>query len=222
MAWKFLSYELNNSTPAYGNGDGITIEKVRSIANNGDSSNNSAISLASHLGTHIDFPYHFSPTGKKCADYTADQFVFSNIIIIDISTENINEYLIRDVNLSKLPYDLHCDLLIIKTGFTSKRGTEEYWNYNWGFAPETADFIKAKLPNVQCLMFDTISLTSFQNRPLGRTAHHSFLIENNLLLVEDADLSQLSEHSNLGIVIIAPLRFIDCDGTPVTVLANEV
>lgn len=222
MAWKFLSYELNSTTPAYGNGDGITIEKARSIAGNGDTSNNSVISLASHLGTHIDFPYHFSADGKKCADYSADKFVFSNIVVIDISAEDVQDYLIRPENLSKLGSNTDCDLLILKTDFTSKRGTEEYWNYNWGFAPESAGFIKGKLPNIKCLLFDTISLTSFQDRPTGRIAHRAFLIENDLLLVEDADLSEISESSNLETVIISPLRFDDCDGTPVTVLANEV
>lgn len=222
MGWKFLSYELNSSTPAYGNGDTITIEKSRSIARNGDTSNNSVLNLASHLGTHIDFPYHFSADGKKCSDYSADKFVYSNTVVIDISAENIRDFLIHPENLSKLVLNESCDLLILKTGFTSKRGSEAYWNYNWGFAPQSASFIKEKLPNVKCLLFDTISLTSFQDRPTGRIAHRSFLLENELLLVEDADLSEISENSHFETVIISPLRFDDCDGTPVTVLANEI
>ena len=221
MGWKFLSYELNSSTPAYGNGEGISIVKSRSILK-GDTSNNSVLGLASHLGTHIDFPFHFSANGKKCADYSAKTFVFESVVIIDISDENVQNYLIQPENLSKLKINSDCDLLILKTDFTSKRGTEEYWNYNWGFAPESAYFIKKKLPNVKCLLFDTISLTSFQDRPTGRVAHNTFLIENDLLLVEDADLSEVFDNSFFSTVIISPLRFDDCDGTPVTVLANEV
>ena len=114
----------------------VFVSKTRNILK-GDTSNNSFIELASHLGTHIDFPFHFSANGKKCADYSAKNFVFESVVVLDISNENVKNYLIQPDNLSKLEVNNDCDLLILKTNFTSKRGTEEYWNYNWGFAPES-------------------------------------------------------------------------------------
>ena len=152
----------------------------------------------------------------------ASQFIFNTVQIQDISNEIITDFLISPDNLTSIKRNEKCDLLILKTNYCYKRYTEEYWNYNWGLSPECANYLKEKLPNLQCILFDTISLTSFQNRPKGRVAHKEFLIENNLLIVEDVDLREINSQTNLNQIIIAPLRFENCDGTPVTILAHEI
>ena len=79
----FLSYFLDQNTPAYGGEtDLISVKRSRSIIN-GDNSNNSIITLTSHIGTHIDFPFHFSNDGKKSDDYPASFWIFNNIGIIN-------------------------------------------------------------------------------------------------------------------------------------------
>ena len=66
---------------------------------------------------------------------------------------------------------------------------------------------------------DFISLTSFQNRPLGRVAHRAFLGgDRPLLLVEDMDLSRLDVHPKK--MICTPLMIEKLDGCPVTVIAE--
>ena len=66
---------------------------------------------------------------------------------------------------------------------------------------------------------DFISLTSFQNRELGRESHRSFLGgEHPILLIEDMDLSQLST-SPLSIQCL-PLLIYGLDGAPVSIIAK--
>jgi len=65
----FLSHFIDVDTPIYGGEKGrININSVRSI-DTGDSSNDSIIEFPLHIGTHIDFPFHFSNEGKKSNDY---------------------------------------------------------------------------------------------------------------------------------------------------------
>ena len=61
-----------------------------------------------------------------------------------------------------------------------------------------------------------ISLTSKKNREEGKKAHVSFLIDNEILVVEDMNLSDLVQTPD-GI-IIAPLKIFNIDGVPCNVI----
>ena len=69
--------------------------------------------------------------------------------------------------------------------------------------------------------FDSVSVSSFSNRMLGREAHKAFLDPlNPILLLEDMDLTLLSEDSKIKKLDIAPLRISKCDGLPCTIIAE--
>ncbi len=219
MPITFLSYELSDNLSGYGDGQRVEIEQIRSISR-GDSSNNSFLKLPGHFGTHIDFPKHFIDTGKVCSDYNAEDFVFQNVSFIDIQNQKVDDYLLKPIHFNDLKSNEKTDLLIIKSGFCSIRHTEDYWLKNWGFSPETAHFFAEKLPNLKAILFDLMSLTSYQERMIGREAHHAFLGEQDFLLIEDADLSKVDDSTIWKEVVIAPLRFANSDGAPVTVIAK--
>ena len=75
----YLSYFIDNETPLYGGKQGEIDIKPESLIVNGYSSNNSIIRMPSHVGTHIDFPYHFSETGSKSNDYPASFWIFNKV-----------------------------------------------------------------------------------------------------------------------------------------------
>jgi kynurenine formamidase len=78
MSIIFLSYFLNANTPVYGGAKGsVLFEELRSISK-GDTSNNLYLKFPNHIGTHIDFPRHFSDTGKSLNDYSADFWIFNH------------------------------------------------------------------------------------------------------------------------------------------------
>ena len=85
----FLSYFLNESTPVYG-GDlnAFVVKRTRQIIK-GDNSNNMHLSFPNHIGTHIDFPFHFSTSGKTCSDYPASFWVFTKIGFLECSIEEL-------------------------------------------------------------------------------------------------------------------------------------
>ena len=66
---------------------------------------------------------------------------------------------------------------------------------------------------------DFISLTSYQNREIGREAHKNFLGGNNpILLVEDMDLSKIENTPRK--LICVPILVHGLDGSPVTIIAE--
>ena len=219
--WKFLSYSLSSALSGYGDGKRISIRKLKSQAK-GDSSNNSEISLPSHFGTHLDFPLHFNLRGKSIDNYNAEDFVFKSVKIIDLQNIKFSSYLISVENLKalELTENQETDFLFFKTGYCEIRDTEKYWRYGLGFDIGTAEFIKLKFPNLKAIGFDLISLSSYQERKTGRKAHFEFLIENDLLIIEDVDLRGVSTKTKIKQLIVAPIRFENADGTPVTILAN--
>lgn len=219
--WTFLSYILSDSLSGYGNGRRIRIENVRSIER-GDTSNNTELVFPSHYGTHIDFPLHFSINGKSINNYTATDFVFSSVEVIDLSDIDIKDYLIsiEDIQKFKIESNRQTDFLIVKTGFCHYRDQEKYWKYGLGFDIGTANYLKQIFPNLKAIGFDLISLNSFQKRDIGREAHKEFLLENDLLIVEDINLTKVFSNTKINEIIIAPLRFDKAEGTPVTILAK--
>lgn len=220
--WELLSYPLSPDLSGYGNGAQLSIKQIRSISN-GDSSNNTEFCMPSHLGTHIDFPYHFSAIGKTIDDYSPSSFIYNNISIVSIeSISKIDDYLIKPEHLEiHLNFcSKNTELLLLKTGFCNIRSTDEYWKSGYGLGLGTAKLLKLSLPNLKAIGFDLISLNSYQQRDIGRIAHKEYLLDNDLLIIEDLDLSKITIESKIKQVIVSPLIIKGAEGAPVTIFAN--
>lgn len=214
--YQYLSYYLDSKTPIYGGNVGIEIVKINDISK-GDTANTKRISLHNHSGTHIDFPNHFLENGKFSSDYSADFWIFNNPYVIKISPEEDEIILLTKSLIETIPRET--DFLILNTGFYKHRGGEKFWNNNPGMSPDLAKLLKLRCPNLRVLGMDTISLTSYQNRILGREAHRKFLGENNILLVEDMNLKNLT--SQPVKLMCFPILIKGIDGCPVTIISEH-
>ena len=217
--WQFLSYNISENLTAYKNGKRIKIINERRIAK-GDSCNLTSLELPTHLGTHIDFLYHFDENGKKGDDLQANEFVFKATQLVDISNNLKNDKIITEQNFDELNFNSNTDLLIIKTGYCKERFNEKYYKNYPGFSEKLAKYFKSKMPKLRAIGFDLISLSSPLNGELGKKAHIEFLKEEKILIIEDMDLRNLDSDSQINTVVVAPLRFENSDGAPVTVLYN--
>lgn len=220
---KFLSYPLNDKAHGYGNGERFQITQVRDMCC-GDTSNNTVFKMPTHYGTHIDFPYHFSSSGKKSSNYKASDFIFNKSVCIEINPNEVEEYLISIDNLSSVieNVDEGTELLFVKTGFCDKRNTNEYWEFGFGFHPDTAFYLKSKFPKLKAIAFDLISMNSYQQREIGREAHKQFLIEHEILIVEEVDLRSVNSSTQFVEVILSPLLLENADGAPITIIAKTL
>lgn len=212
----YLSHFLDEHTPLYGGAKGVSIIPDRDISN-GDTANTKLVTLHNHSGTHIDFPNHFFVDGKKSNHYQANFWVFENPYIIDklCNTDEIIDFTVKE--LFQIPPNT--DFLIVNTGFHKYRNEERFWKNNPGFSPFLAAKLKDRCKSLRVLGMDSISLTAFQNRELGRAAHRAFLGEHNILIVEDMNLTQLDFSPTK--LMCAPLLLNNVDGAPVTIIAEN-
>ena len=211
----YLSYYINNRTPQYGGDDAIAILQRSSIAD-GDSSNSKQISMPNHVGTHIDFPRHFSIDGKTLNDYPADFWTFDNPFVLDYNAADEEIIDLNESILESIPSGT--DILFINTGFQKNRGTKKYWNNNPGLSPDLAFKLRERCSNLKIVGFDFISLSSYQNRILGREAHKEFLVKNNILVIEDMNFTNLQK--GVSLVVALPFMIDQADGGPITVIAS--
>ncbi len=215
--YKLLSYPLNEKIPVYGKKYSFQIKEERQIKKN-DTCNTFMLSFLNHSGTHIDAPRHFFTRGKPIAKFNIKELIFSRPFILNLS-KNSDE-LITEKDLRRIK---KCDLLLIKTGFYKFRRSDRYIFHNPGFSAQAADFIRKEYPYIQAIGIDTISISSYQNRPEGRQAHRILLTNNvypgkPLLLIEDMDLSVCT--LPLKKVFVAPLFIEKVDSAPCTVIAE--
>ena len=211
MKVSFLSHFINNYTPVYGGYDNqINISKKSSI-DKGDTANSLNIFFNNHIGTHIDFPFHFSSNGKKSSEYEASFWVFNKIGFIEC---DISEF---PNKIKNLPSDI--ELLIFKSGFGKNRNHDIYWKSQPVIPSSFAKLLRNRFPYLRVFGFDMISLTSKLDRNEGKKAHLAFLINNDILILEDMNLEELSATPSK--VIISPLQIADADGAPCNVISFE-
>jgi kynurenine formamidase len=217
--WIYLSHALGQKTPAYGGGEGFYKTIAKSMAK-GDSCNTERWTFSNHLGTHTDFPRHFTAHGRTIDDYPLSFFMFSRIGFADMGQVAGGRIISRqDLEPMVLPEDI--EILLIKTGFSHKRSLPAYWQENPGFSPDLADWLREAFPSLRVLGFDSISLSSFSHRDLGRQAHKRFLDhERPILPLEDMDLSGIGGASRLKQVIVAPWVVRGADAVQCTVMAE--
>lgn len=217
--WIFLSYPLSDKYSSYGDGERIDLQAASRIED-GSSNNSSKLFLSSHFGTHIDFPYHFDNRGKSGENYPPEQFIFNAVMVVYITDDTFENWLITYKNFKKISFPENIDLLLIKTGFSEKRMEDYYWENYPGLHSDLAQFFKDRMPGLKAVGLDTISISSWQNRHMGRLAHKSFLTDHEVLIIEDMDLSKLNPNIVIETIIVSPLRFENSDGAPVTVFAK--
>lgn len=216
--WFYLSYFYDDLTPSYNNGDKFTCKEIKSIRK-GDSCNSSHYSMPNHTGTHIDLPSHFDELGKTMEDYDADFWHFNKTGIIDLSM-NDSSTISPDLFIEQR-VDEDIDILLIKTGYSHKRNDAEYWKKSPVFLPQVADELRNRYKNIRMIGVDTISVSSLEDRKLGREVHKALLNNANpILIIEDMDLSKIERHTKINQLIVSPLLVKGSNGGPCTVMAE--
>lgn len=211
----YLSYFLDAETPLYGGSKGIKIEPLNQISI-GDTANTKMITMHNHSGTHVDFPNHFFEDGNVSDKYEASFWIFNNPYVLNLVVYPGMIIKLSQEQIEQVPSNT--DFLILKTGFGKFRAEDVYWKNNPGLNPNLANALRIQCKSLRAIGMDFISITSFQNRSLGRIAHKAFLGKSPILLIEDMNLSQLNRRPFT--VFCFPLLVKGLDGCPVTIIAK--
>ena len=146
-----------------------------------------------------------------------DFWFFEQPLFIEIKPR---DFLIHDEVVEELKKikNRDYDILIVKTGICDIRESEDFWKKNYGFSADLYDYLIKNFPNIRVFGFDSISISSWQNRPVGREAHKRFLNpERPILILEDMDLRNIK---NIQSVEIHPIRIENADGSFCTVIGK--
>lgn len=194
---------------------------VRSRIADGRHSNTSYLELFAHTGTHIDAPWHFVEQGRKIEDFEIGEFVFSNVLLLEIAAGPYEPISAEELK----PFHdhlLHTDCLLIYTGFSSYRSVDEsvYTHATPGLSIEAAEYLY-NFEKLRCIGVDFISIENVQNgRKTGFPVHHILLGRQvPMVLLEDADLSKLRS-KQIQKVFLFPLRMEGIEASPVAAVAE--
>ncbi len=215
MRYVWLSHIIDNETPLYGGQkNGVRIEPDKSIEV-GDSCNTSTVSMPVHAGTHVDAPRHFVGNGKTIDAVLAETWVFKNPAVVRVAVSPGQIIQPEDINTEQLRE--RTDVCLFNTGFEQHRREDTYWEKGPGIAPSVADLLLTRCPGLKAIGMDFISISSLTDRDTGREAHRAFL-GNEILIIEDMKLAEITDDQVLKEVICLPLRIAGGDGAPCTIL----
>jgi len=215
--WFWLSHELNQNTQGYRGVKSLTLTKTSSI-NKGQSSNSHNLEMNNHLGSHVDFPYHFINNGKTLSDYEATDWVFNSPLIIDLECFP-GDKITKESIIDKIQFEIEPDLVLINTGFERFRNSITYWESSPIFTEELCNYLIKKFKNLKAVGFDSISLSSLNDREQGRKAH-KVLLSNDVRIFEDLRLSLVEKSMKIKKVIALPLLIEGIDGSPLSIIAE--
>ncbi|MGN0659569.1 MAG: cyclase family protein [Emergencia sp.] len=170
------------------------------------------LSINTHMGTHIDAPYHHLKDGKKLQDYPLEKFVGKGILI-DIpglsEDEEIHRSHLEGASLSE------GDFAILKTGWEKYYGTEKYHHHPY-LAEDAVEYLaekKVSIVGIDCFSPDSTSK--------GTDHAHTGLLSRDILNVENlTNLDQIDPKKNYMYYFL-PLSTASGDGAPVRAVCIE-
>ena len=218
-----LSYPLSEQTPFYSSLPKPELRQIYDLSK-GDVCNSFYFTTSNHCGTHVDAPRHFCPDGRRIAEYSLPELLFSRPAVLDIplaDNQLIEPEHLRP-SLASLPPDT--DLILLRSRFGQFRGDEaHYMERSPGFGPAAAALLMERFPKLRALAVDFMSISSPAHESAGADAHRVFLgctddAARSILLVEDALLP--SSLPPLLRVFIVPWMFDGLDSAPCTMFAE--
>ena len=180
---------LNQNTKIYPGDPEFKLKQIFTIEKDG--LNLCGLSLGTHTGTHIDAPLHFFNSKESIADLDL-KYLITNAIVVDVSGLNsIDEKFISGLSLNGINSILfktdRKDIYLTKTG---------------------AQYIAGKgilIVATECLDIEDDTDNTF--------SVHKTLLSNNVLIVENIDLSNVKP--GIYKFYCFPLKIENADGSPV-------
>lgn len=198
-----LTHKTENNMTAYCEEEKPSIKPLFSFEKDGFSV--TSLGLTSHLGTHIDVPFHILKAGKNIYDFPIETFFGTGLCV---SFEELNSL---DFNSEKIK---NTEYLLIYTGWDKFWSSENYFK---NYPIISIEIIKKIISsNLKGIGIDCISADYYNSEKLE---NHNLLLKSNKIIVEN--LCNLQE-------IIGKTFYFSClplkaeiDGCPVRAAAIE-
>ncbi len=165
------------------------------------------ITTSTHIGTHIDAPYHFDNNGKKVHELDLDLYVGKARVIKVSGKKEIGIEDIKGIDISGVKR------LLIRTN--SWKDRSKFPNSITSLKPELASFLSEK--GIQLIGVDTPSVDQLDSKDLQ--AHHH-LHRHGIYILEGIVLDDV-EPGDYELIAL-PLRIEGADGSPVRAVLKTI
>ena len=172
------------------------------------------VKMGSHLGTHIEFPFHHLKNGKTAADYPLERLIGDAVLLDFTHKKKDEEITVSEIKATGIEIRKG-DIAIIYTGM------QELWNTPQGHdRPVLSVDATEYLVNdrgIHCIATDA---TGLEVRGTDHQPVHELLFSHDVAMVESmTNLDKLSK--NRFTVFILPLMIEGLDSCPVRIVACE-
>ena len=204
--WIDISQPLHNEIAEWP-GDTPFSYEVEYSKNETGSVNIGKLSTSTHMGTHIDAPFHFDDNGLKVLDLPIDLYI-GLARVVDVSgKESIGRAELEGIDFGG------AERVLLKTG--SRPDPNVF--------PETFTYLRTdigpllKERGVRLIGVDTPSVDPETSKTVS--AHHA-LNDNGVMILENIDLSKVDAGDYELIALPLPIK--EGDGSPVRAVLRAI
>ena len=204
-----VSVPITNTMPVWPSGPPIRLE-AKSHASPGRSYtiHETVIHMGSHIGTHIDAPYHFVERGRKLHEIPLEQLV-GRASVFEIAG-------VRSIGLAQLKalQWKGIERVLFKTDNSKHWQDGAFYEDFVYLEPEAAQFLVER--GIRLVGIDYLSIEKYgsENHPT-----HFALLEKDIVVIEGLDLSGV-EPGDYSMVAL-PLNLVGTDGGPARVILTN-
>lgn len=203
-----LTHALTSDLTVYPGTPQPILQQVNSIER--DWFRQTALTLYSHHGTHMDAPAHILPDGKTLDQYTPDCF-FGSAAVVDCCELPANSILSLAEMQRLQPRVLQAEFVLFHTGWSRYWGSDQYSGPYPTISPEIAQWLAE-----QGKKGVGVGTTSVDK--IDCLINHHILLENGVLVIENLINLQQTGPQLLQFYAL-PLHYLASDGAPVRAIA---
>jgi arylformamidase len=204
-----VTVTISNDLPVYPGDPPIQIERTQSLEK-GDIARVSRLSISTHIGTHIDPPYHFMKDGVSLDQAPLEVFIGPARVVDAGDASSIDAALLSTFDLDG------ASRVLFKT--RNSRFWSETKEFQKDFVYLETDAAEALVARgVKLVGIDYLSIEKFG---FDEPTTHWTLLGNDVYIVEGLDLSAIAPGDYE--LICLPLKIKDGDGGPARVVLREL
>jgi arylformamidase len=204
-----ITVPISNELPVYPGDPEIRITRVMSLEA-GDVARVSHLSFSTHIGTHIDPPYHFIRDGAPLDQVPLEVFIGPARVVDAGDVASIDAALLSTFDLDG------ASRILFKTG------NSRFWRESGEFQK---DFVYLETDAARLLVARGVKLVgidylSIEKFDFDQPTTHWTLLGAGVVIVEGLDLSEVAPGDYE--LICLPLKIKDGDGGPARVVLREL
>jgi arylformamidase len=201
-----VSVQLSNDLPVWPSGPPIRLQSTPHLSRDRSYTiHETFIQISSHMGTHIDAPFHFVENGRRLNEIPLERLIGKASVFEFPGVRSIGGRELRPLNWEGV------ERVLFKTENSKHWHDGRFYEEFVYLEPEGAKFLVER--GVKLVGIDYLSIEKFRAE---KHLTHFALLEKDVIVIEGLDLSRVGpgEYS----MVALPLNLLGTDGGPTRVI----